>query len=97
MSVPTVSDKHVRVLTGAALAQARGVRDRAAGRCLTCRGYGWLNVRSRPVYGPEALTATVLPLPRETCWDCGGTGQGTATDTAAAWPERKGERHVAER
>ena len=48
--------------------------DRLPGRCPTCRGHGWLNVRSRPVYGSTVLKITGAPLLRETCWDCGGKG-----------------------
>jgi len=29
-----------------------------------CRGHGWLNVRSGPVYRPAALKITGAPLPR---------------------------------
>lgn len=50
-----------------------GTSDQQADRCATCRGHGWLYVRSRPAYGLDApIPAT--PLPRETCWDCGGKG-----------------------
>jgi hypothetical protein len=54
--------------------EAEGAPDRPDGQCPTCRGRGWLNVRSRPVYRSVALKITGAPLPRETCWDCGGKG-----------------------
>jgi hypothetical protein len=55
----------------------------AADPCPTCRGRGWLIVRSRPVYRPEVLKIDIaeLPheeLPRERCWDCGGGGRAAA-------------------
>jgi hypothetical protein len=50
--------------------QAQGPQDRLTGRCPACRGHGWLNVRSRPVYRSAAFKLTGVRLPRETCWDC---------------------------
>lgn len=46
--------------------------------CRTCRGRGWLIVRSRPVYRPDMQKVTVTELPREQCWDCGGEGRAAA-------------------
>jgi hypothetical protein len=45
---------------------APGSSEQQADRCLTCRGRGWLNLRTRPVYRPDALTPPTEPLPRET-------------------------------
>ena len=42
--------------------------------CSTCRGRGWLHVRTRPLYGLDALRLQAGALPREQCWDCGGDG-----------------------
>jgi len=55
--------------------QAQGVQNHPTGQCPTCRGHGWLNVRSRPVYRSAAFKITRAALPRETCWDCGGKGR----------------------
>jgi DnaJ-class molecular chaperone len=55
--------------------QAQGMQDRPTDQCPTCRGHGWLNVRSRPVYRSVVLNITRAALSRETCWDCGGTGR----------------------
>lgn len=58
------------------------------GYCTTCRGRSWLDVRTRPVYWPGALTLPCTLLARETWWDCGGEGR-QATDSAerGAWLE----------
>lgn len=57
-------------------------QDSPADRCGTCRGRGWLHVRSRPVYRPGALKLSLGAVPRERCWDCGG--KGAAKDGRAA-------------
>jgi hypothetical protein len=58
-------------------------QERPAAPCRTCRGRGWLNVRSRPVYVPGALRLAVDEMPREQCWDCGGHGTTQAEGRAA--------------
>jgi DnaJ-class molecular chaperone len=63
---------------------ALGASDQQADRCATCRGRGWLNVHTSPVYAPDALALPERPLPRETCWDCGGKGQVTAREPGLA-------------
>ena len=63
------------MVAGARLAQAQGTTGRITDRCPTCRGHGWLNVRSRPVYKSAALSIPGARLERETCWDCGGKGR----------------------
>ena len=54
---------------------AEPMPDHVAERCPTCRGRGWLHVRSRPVYGSGPLKVTTTYPVRETCWDCGGDGR----------------------
>jgi DnaJ-class molecular chaperone len=58
---------------------AWGTSEQQADRCATCRGRGWLHVRTRPVYRPGVLNLPASPLPRETCWDCGGKGRAATT------------------
>jgi hypothetical protein len=56
------------------LVKVAAAQDRQTPPCLTCRGRGWLNVRSRPVYRLGTLRPDAGALPREECWDCGGHG-----------------------
>jgi hypothetical protein len=63
------------MVTGARLVQAEAARERISDRCVTCRVYGRLNVRRRPVYRLAAPAITGERLDRERCWDCGGKGR----------------------
>jgi hypothetical protein len=58
--------------------EATATEEHEQDRCKTCRGHGWLIVRSRPVHRPDAPRVTVGELPRERCWDCGGEGRTAA-------------------
>jgi hypothetical protein len=60
------------------LVKAATTEDNTEDRCKTCRGRGWLIVRSRPVYRPDALKVSTAELAREECWDCGGEGRAAA-------------------
>lgn len=63
------------MVTGARLAEAVAAAEQVSDKCVTCRGYGWLNVRRRPVYRLASPVITGTRLDREMCWDCRGTGR----------------------
>lgn len=62
---------------------ALGGSEQPVDQCATCRGRGWLNVRTSPVYLPGVLPVPAAFLPREACWDCGGKGRVASTEPSS--------------